>query len=200
MSTSTVKSAPLLSGALLATICGLAEPVDAVPTNINVSFWGHFAGGTSRLDLLQGVHPFGTQLQQFFAPASTYFITVSSGPGTAGWQYEMTVNWFEFNPGFYGPGGGVVMRLANIKPAGAPDAVTSFQVTKTDGTPFTSFNGSIIGGGTGLLIDVQVAELTATPDAVVIIQWNQAIPLPGTMALLALAGVAAGPHRRRKAS
>ena len=205
MKNSSLKSAPLLCGALLASICAVAEPANAEPGTFLFSAWSSSATGTSQLSPMNGPHVYNGGPQQYAAPfgGGQYFCITNSGPSNRpGWMHEIRIDFTPFGI-TYAPGTHETIELTNIKPVGAPDLITSFQVKKTDGSLYTlqaipgGLSGGIINNGTGIRITLTQLDIQNAPGDTVIIQWNQAVPAPGAIALLGMAGLMGGSRRRR---
>jgi len=213
MKQATLKSAPLICGALLASIAAFAEPAEAtvIPgvSQITVSGqWNDHAGNVYTA-IGPGPHTFGGAATTY--PGSnfpTFTVTVTSGLSTRpGWQNEIVLNFNNFGlfnnpPNIYWDTQLVIKQLPNATP------ITNFQVKNGAGTvlPLAGATGNPTGlqtigstnGGTITISNLITAFNLATDDRL-IIQWNQQIiPAPGAMALLGLAGFVGGARRRRQ--
>jgi MYXO-CTERM domain-containing protein len=204
MKTKSLKSAPLLCGALLASICTVTESADAVPVTFAFKTYSSSATGTSQLSLMQGPHNYNSGPQNYTAPfgGGTYFCITNSGPSQRpNFQYEMVIDFTPFGI-TYAPGTHQTIEMLEIKPPGVPDVVTDFVVKRSDGSLYATqtvpggLAGGVVNGGTGIRFTLLQADIQAAPGDTVIIQWNQA-PAPGALALLGVAGLVGGSRRRR---
>jgi MYXO-CTERM domain-containing protein len=185
------KSATLLCGALLASVCGAVETASANPTElaITTSINGTFS-------VASAFHTFGGPATTY--GAATYPITVSSGASSAvGFDYAIDFDLIGFDISYFPAGdmfhvaidvamdgGKKIGAMEVVNYSGAVIAITDLSGTgtgHTDGSIMFSFDVLSVYpgiGGEGFVINFTT------------------VPAPGALALLGLAGVAGGRRRR----
>ena len=159
---------------------------------------GATVDGLTLYSTMSGIHTFGAT-ENFYAPASAYFITVNSG-SLGGDDFYVNIDWAPFDPGYFVPFGinYVFLSLDLKDAAGGGNALTDLVVTDGAGG-----NPDLDAGGLGLF-SFDGFSLTINLDTTALVNAGSTtnitfsqIPAPGTLALLGLAGLA-GTRRRRR--
>jgi len=149
----------------------LVETVSATGFTENINFFDH---------------QFGTSVTspEFFS------LTITSGMSDReGWQYQIEIDYTQYDVGFFTTGTSTV-DLLGIKSPDSPFPISDARAKDAFGNDI----GSIVFDG-GNITWVGVANDILAGGERVTIQWNQ-IPAPGAIALLGLAGLTAGRRRR----
>jgi len=175
---STLAAGAFALGAVSASASAVPDIFDVIVTT---------TGGFTEVAPFLG-HEFGTS--DSFAPFPGFPINISSGlSDREGWQYQIVIDYREYDIGIFGSGTSTV-ELLGIKSPDSPFPITDARAKDAFGNDIGGIEfdgGNIIWVG-GTMDILNSGEL-------VTIQWNQ-IPAPGAIALLGLAGLT-GTRRRR---
>ena len=190
MKTLTAKnSTKMVCGALLASVMTMTDVASAAPGLMNVRTFPSINGGASPIfSDFNANHQFGG------APTIVggfYSLTITSNLSTRpGWQYDLLVDYANFGTTYFAGGGFTfVVQITGITdPAGSISAVN---IKDAFGQ---NYLGAVV-TNTANSIEVRISadSIIAGGDWMTI-QW--AVPAPGALALLGMAGMV-GSRRRR---
>ncbi|MBT8485461.1 MAG: hypothetical protein HKO59_09120 [Phycisphaerales bacterium] len=182
------KSAPLICGALLASVAMTAEVTMADPGTLGLTT---SINGIS--SVFSGSHVFGGATT--ILGGGIYTIEVDSALSTRpGFDFEVRFNVVPFSIGFFGGSDLFHVDITGIKAPGDPQPIDEVAIKSTFGGGAVPFNDNGIDGG-NIRVTMLVSDVIAAGEDITI-QWNQ-IPAPGAIGLLAVAGVVGGRRRRR---
>lgn len=197
----------LLCGALLASVLpAIEQTVSADPGSITVHT-NMTGDADNEFSLFSGVHTFGGAATVLPYASTFYSITVTSALSQRpGWQYEVTFDYINFGISFFQGASFNNSQAEIVLEIDDPNGVGSYTVKDWFGNAiaWTEYGGS--GGSEDLAIyghDLSAGVIHIFIDADDIaaggvgfsVQWN-AVPAPGALALLGVAGVI-GKRRRR---
>lgn len=148
--------------------------------DINILTNNPSTGYTEDLDILGYEFGTTTDIGPGVAPF-LFYITVSSQAGT-GWDYEIVFDYTEYDVGFFTAQGTSQISIT--------DLVDDFEVADAQ----ASF-GNLSFDANSISWDASVADILGANE-IVTISWN-AVPAPGALALLGVAGLIGASRRRR---
>lgn len=188
-----MKKVALGAAVTAAAIAGTAT-AGLAPTTFSVN--SVTVGDTVTEDYTIDFYDFGTE--DYLDPNTTnglpdgFFITVDSGPSDReGFDFELTLDYSAYDIGFFGPAGTHQINLFDVYDDGS---IIDVAVKTADGGSI----GTISTDGNSITWDTSVGDVLdaigPNEDQLITIQF--AIPAPGALALLGMAGLGAGRRRR----
>jgi len=204
----TKRTGTLVSSAVLAAVCcgTIATPAWAdAPDDIQVDAvqFDDAYGPESPWDFIQGLHTFGTTdtFDSGYAPGFGYEVDVTSG-STGPDSYYMLFDWSAFDlPYGIGYDADLLFFTLNLYPVdertGEGTDIDSISITTSVGGPdMADISGLTETDG---LVEFQAnAQTVEDNGGLIVVEWStKAIPAPGALALLGMAGFVGSRRRRR---
>lgn len=187
----------LLCGALLASVLpAIEQTASADPGTLGLETnvtgdadneFSHFTGFS---------HSFGGATILPYDSAFYSIIVTSGLSNRAGWQYEITFDYINFGISFFQNSASFTNPAAEVHvTVDDPDGIGSYTVKGYDGSAIAWTEGADHNLGNGVFHILVLLDEVEAGDYGFTIQWN-AVPAPGALALLGVAGVV-GKRRRR---